>query len=66
VIEVGQVVKSLRWDDHTGTVVRVDGEDVYVQWHGTCVEDETAAEFLKPVDLPNPPDNGLRYMVIGG
>jgi hypothetical protein len=37
---VGDVVRSLRWADATGTVMWRDGDVVRVAWHGTCVEDE--------------------------
>jgi hypothetical protein len=43
---VGEVVKpsgkdrTATWDGMVGTVVRVDGASVFVQWHNVAVEDE--------------------------
>ncbi len=49
---VGEVVKpsgtgrTATWEDLFGTVVRVEGASVFVQWHDCAVEDEMAAEEL--------------------
>ena len=43
---VGEVVKpcgkgrTATWDGMVGTVTRVEGKFVYVQWHNVAVEDE--------------------------
>lgn len=43
---VGEVVKpsgkgrTATWDGMVGTVVRVDGTSIFVQWHNVAVEDE--------------------------
>jgi hypothetical protein len=43
---VGEVVKpsckgrTATWDGMVGTVVRVEGSSVFVQWHNVAVEDE--------------------------
>lgn len=65
--EVGTVVRHRIWQpEHYGTVVRVEDGSVFVQWHGTCVEDQITLadgrEHLEVTDLPNPPDNGLRLL----
>lgn len=49
---VGEVVKpsgkgrTATWDGMVGTVVRVEGKFVYVQWHDCAVEDELDVEEL--------------------
>jgi len=49
---VGEVVKpsgkgrTATWDGMVGTVVRVEGASVFVQWHNVAVEDELGAEEL--------------------
>ena len=49
---VGEVVKpsgtgrTASWDGMVGTVVRVEGTSVLVQWHNIAVEDEMAVEEL--------------------
>ena len=43
---VGEIVKpsgtgrTATWDGMVGTVVRVEGTSVFVQWHNCAVEDE--------------------------
>ena len=47
---VGEVVKpsgkgrTATWEGMVGTVIRVDGQSVFVQWHNCAVEDELDAE----------------------
>ena len=47
---VGEVVKpsgagrTATWEDMIGTVVRVEGSSVFVQWHNVAVEDELGVE----------------------
>lgn len=49
---VGEVVKpsgkgrTASWDRMVGTVVRVEGTSVFVQWHNVAVEDEMDVEEL--------------------
>ena len=48
---IGEVVKSGKgrtatWDGMVGTVVRVEGTSVFVQWHNVAVEDELGVEEL--------------------
>jgi hypothetical protein len=49
---VGEVVKpsgkgrTATWDGMVGTVVRVEGTSVFVQWHNVAVEDEMGVEEL--------------------
>jgi len=64
----GVCVRDRKWGGrYTGTIVRVDPDgDLYVQWHGTAVEDQVRPDEVEPVDMPNPPGNGQRPMVIGG
>lgn len=44
---VGDVVRSLRWADATGTVTWRDGDVVRVAWAGTCMEDEVGADEVE-------------------
>jgi hypothetical protein len=46
--EIGDRVRDTKWDGtHTGTIVNIDGDDLFVQWHGTCVEDQlTSADVI--------------------
>ena len=59
---VGEIVKpsgkgrTATWDGMVGTVVRVEGTSVFVQWHNVAVEDQldfdeivTTNTFAKPV-----------------
>ncbi len=40
-IDVGTVVRSLKWGaENTGTVVRREGDSLFVAWHNSFVEDE--------------------------
>jgi len=40
-IEEGTVVRDRKWSGkYTGTVVRREGDSVFVAWHGSFVEDE--------------------------
>lgn len=47
---VGEVVKpsgtarTATWEGMVGTVTRVDGTSVFVQWHNSAVEDELDVE----------------------
>jgi len=47
---VGEIVKSsgkgrtATWEGIIGTVTRVEGTSVFVQWHNVAVEDELAFE----------------------
>jgi hypothetical protein len=61
-------VRDRKWRGrYTGTIVRVDSDgNLFVQWHGVCVEDQVRPDEVEPVDMPNPPDNGLRLIFIGG
>jgi hypothetical protein len=49
---VGEVVKpsgkgrTASWEGKVGTVVRVEGSSVFVQWHNVAVEDEMDVEEL--------------------
>ena len=49
---VGEVVKpsgkgrTATWEGMVGTVVRVEGTSVFVQWHNCAVEDELEVEEL--------------------
>ena len=49
---VGEVVKpsgkgrTATWDGMVGTVVRVEGTSVFVQWHNVAVEDQLEVEEL--------------------
>ena len=49
---VGEIVKpsgkgrTASWDNKVGTVVRVEGTSVFVQWHNVAVEDEMAVDEL--------------------
>ena len=49
---VGEVVKlsgkgrTATWDGMVGTVVRLEGKSVFVQWHNVAVEDEMGVEEL--------------------
>ena len=49
---VGEVVKpsgkgrTATWEGMVGTVVRVEGTSVFVQWHNVAVEDELGFEEL--------------------
>lgn len=49
---VGEVVRpsgkgrTATWEGMVGTVTRVDGASVFVQWHNCAVEDELDAEEL--------------------
>ena len=49
---VGEVVKpsgkgrTATWEGMVGTVTRVDGKSVFVQWHNVAVEDELDFEEL--------------------
>lgn len=63
-ITTGDVVRDTKWSGrYTGTVVRVEGDSIFVQWHGSCVEDQlTTADVTLAPEIPNPPDNGLRLL----
>jgi hypothetical protein len=51
-ITTGAVVRDRKWGGrYTGTVVRVEGDSIFVQWHGTSVEDQ-----LDPADVTLAPD----------
>ncbi len=48
--------RTATWEGMVGTVVRVEGTSVFVQWHNVAVEDEMAFDelatthtFTKPV-----------------
>jgi hypothetical protein len=49
---VGEVVKpsgkgrTATWEGMVGTVTRVEGATVFVQWHNVAVEDEMGVEEL--------------------
>ena len=49
---VGEVVKpsgkgrTATWEGQVGTVVRVEGTSVFVQWHGVALEDQMEFEEL--------------------
>ena len=49
---VGEVVKpsgkgrTATWEGMVGTVIRVDGPSVFVQWHDCAVEEELEPEEL--------------------
>ncbi len=49
---VGEVVKpsgkgrTATWEGMVGTVIRVEGMSVFVQWHNVAVEDELALDEL--------------------
>jgi len=49
---VGEVVKpsgegrTATWEGMVGTVVRIEGASVFVQWHNVAVEDEMGVEEL--------------------
>jgi hypothetical protein len=62
----GQSVRDRKWGGgYTGTVVNVEGGSVYVQWHGTCVEDQMdPGEIVPAPDVPTPDGNGLRLLEV--
>lgn len=63
----GDSVQDTKWGGtYTGTVTRVDDDGaIFVQWHGTSVEDElTAADIVPAPGVPRPDGNGLRYLTV--
>lgn len=51
----GTPVRVLKWDGRfTGTVVRREGDDVYVAYHGSCVEDELHIDDVEILPDPTP------------
>jgi hypothetical protein len=63
-MQVGTVVRDRKWGGrYTGTIVNVEGGSIFVQWHGTCVEDELSpADVTLAPEVDNPEGNGLRLM----
>lgn len=62
-VKKGSRVESLRWAGTHGTVVRRDGEWVYVRWdNATFTEDEVHVDEVKPSTTP-PPQAGPGYAV---
>lgn len=61
---IGTVVRDTKWGGRlTGTIVNIEGDSLFVQWHGTCVEDElTAADVTPTPEIDNPKGNGLRLL----
>ena len=55
-ITVGTPVRVLKWDGQqsTGTVVRRDGDAVYVAYHGSFVEDELRIADVEALADPTP------------
>lgn len=47
-LQEGTVVRDRRWGGRcTGTVVRREGDWVFVAWHGSCVEDQLSLEQVQ-------------------
>ena len=63
---LGDSVRDVKWGGtYTGTVINVEGGWVFVQWHGTCVEDQLdPADVMPAPDVARPDDNGLRHLVM--
>lgn len=53
--EPGWIVQHPRWRT-TGTIRRVEGEEVFVAWHGTCVEDQLHADEVEIIGPPSERD----------
>lgn len=67
-LQVEACVRDRKWGGrYTGTIVRIDDDgDLFVQWHGTFVEDQVRPDEVEPIDMPNPLGDGQRPMVLGG
>jgi hypothetical protein len=64
---IGDSVRDTKWGGIcTGTIVEIKGGDLFVQWHGTCVEDQIATADVVPApDVPRPDSNGFRALMVG-
>jgi len=60
-ITEGTPVRVLKWDgQYTGTVVRRDGDTVFVAYHDSCVEDDMGIADVEALADPTPEESAWR------